>query len=460
VIRRVLVANRGEIAVRIIRACRALGIETVQVYSDADRDCLAVRLADRAVGIGRGPARESYLNAPSLLGAAIFGECDAIHPGYGFLSESGAFAEQCARKGFTFIGPQAEVICLMGDKAAALRIAGQAGVPTVPGSDGPVADPQAAATAASRLGYPVLLKAVAGGGGRGMRVVESARSLGKEFVAAQSEARAAFGDPGLYIERYLPDVRHVEVQLAGDGSSVIHLGERDCTIQRRHQKLIEESPSPVLDARSRESLCGSALRIARQVGLRNVSTAEFVLDNATREFFFIEMNTRLQVEHPVTEAVTGIDLVQLQIRLAAGEKLPLSQQEVRARGCAIECRVNAERMGGGFVPCPGTISGLRLPSGPRVRVDTHAYPGAAIPPYYDSLIAKLVVSGDSRPDAISRTRRALDELSIEGVESNIALHRSVMDHPRFQSGEFNTRFLDALFGADKPAASGAEIVRR
>jgi acetyl-CoA carboxylase biotin carboxylase subunit len=445
-IKRVLVANRGEIAVRIIRACRDLGIETVQVYSEPDAQSLAVKLADVAIGIGPASARESYLNQPALISAAILAGCDAIHPGYGFLAENPTFAELCRRKGFMFIGPQPEVIRMMGDKAEALAIARRTGVPTIPGSDGLVADSAQARAVAGAIGYPMLLKASGGGGGKGMRIVADPASLEREFTAAQSEARSAFGDPRLYIERYLTDIRHVEVQIVGDGRDVVHLGERDCTIQRRHQKLIEETPSPALDPRLRGAMTGAAVRLTRDAGYTSVGTVEFVLDNRTREFFFIEMNTRLQVEHPVTELVSGIDLVEEQIRIAAGAPLSFSQGDVSLSGCAIECRINAESAARGFAPQPGTITGLRMPAGPWVRVDTHAVAGCTIPPFYDSLIAKLIVYGSSRAETIARMQRALDEIEITGIETNVDLHRRIMASPRFQAGAFSTRFLDELLG--------------
>jgi acetyl-CoA carboxylase biotin carboxylase subunit len=454
-IKRVLVANRGEIAVRIVRACRDLGIETVQVHSEPDAGSLAVKLADVAIGIGPASARESYLNQPALISAAIFGGCDAIHPGYGFLAENAAFAELCRRKGFIFIGPQPEVIRMMGDKAEALAIARRAGVPTIPGSDGLVADVAQALAVASGVGYPILLKASGGGGGKGMRIVDDPALLERDFTAAQSEARSAFGDPRLYIERYLTDVRHVEVQIVGDGDDVVHLGERDCTIQRRHQKLVEETPSPALDERLRDAMTTAAVRLARDAGYRSVGTVEFVLDNGTREFFFIEMNTRLQVEHPVTEIVSGIDLVQEQIQIASGAPLSFSQSDVGLSGCAIECRINAESAARGFAPQPGTITGLRLPAGPWVRVDTHAVAGLVISPFYDSMIAKLIVHGSSRAQAIARMQRALDEIEIGGIETNVDLHRRIMASPRFQAGVFNTRFLDDLLG--DPAATEASL---
>jgi acetyl-CoA carboxylase biotin carboxylase subunit len=396
------------------------------------------------VNVGKAPARESYLNPMAIIGAAILSDCDAIHPGYGFLSENADFAELCARHGLIFIGPAPESIRQMGDKAVARSLARDAGVPTVPGSEGAIADVGEARSLADAMGYPVLLKAAAGGGGKGMRVVESSLSFEESFLAAQSEAQAAFADARIYLERYLTDIRHVEVQVLGDGESVIHLGERDCTIQRRHQKLVEETPSPALDARTREALTAAAVRLAQAVKYRSVGTIEFVLDNATRRFYFIEMNTRLQVEHPVTELVTGIDLVVHQLRVAGGERLSLAQQDVAPRGHAIECRINAENAERGFLPQPGTLTALRLPGGPWVRVDTHAFPGCVVPPYYDSLVAKLVTWGASRDEAIGRMRRALAECHIEGVATNIAFHSRVMDDVSFRQGAFNTAFIDTM----------------
>jgi acetyl-CoA carboxylase biotin carboxylase subunit len=422
------------------------------VYSDADADSLPVRLADQAIGIGRASARESYLNQAALISAAIFGDCDAIHPGHGFLAENAAFAELCRRKGFVFVGPQPEAIRLMGDKAAARALAVEAGVPVVPGSDGSVQDLDEARAVAARIGYPVLVKASGGGGGRGIRVVSGPENLRSELAAAQSEAGAAFSDPRVYLERYLTDIRHVEVQLVGDGSNVIHIGERDCTIQRRHQKLLEETPSPALDARIRQALTKAAVRLAQRVAYASLGTAEFILDNCTREFHFIEMNTRLQVEHPVTEMTSGIDLVELQLRLAGGEALVLLQQDVRPQGWAIECRINAESVERGFLPQPGTITNIHLPAGPGIRVDTHVSPGSVISPYYDSLIAKVIAYGRTRAEAIARMRGALGEFSIEGIESNVDLHRRILADVRFDAGIFNTGFIDTLLGGAQPKA--------
>jgi acetyl-CoA carboxylase, biotin carboxylase subunit len=446
-IRRLLVANRGEIAVRIVRACRDLGIESVQVHSDADRDSLAVRLAHRAVGIGPAPARESYLNAPALIAAARFTDCDAIHPGYGFLSESANFAELCARSNLVFVGPSPAHIRLMGDKAAARSAAQKAGVPVIPGSDGALSDPARLTEVARDVGYPLLIKASAGGGGKGMRVVESPRQLEQAFVAARSEADAAFSDPRVYIERYLPDVRHIEVQVLGDAGHAIHLGERDCTVQRRHQKLVEETPSPALDAAQRHHLTEAALRLARAVDYVNAGTMEFVFDNTTGEFFFIEMNTRLQVEHPVTEMATGVDLVVQQLRIASRDGLGLQQSDIRSQGHALECRINAEDTERDFLPQPGTITGLHLPTGPWVRVDTHAFAGCTVSPYYDSLVAKIIVHGPTRDQTLARMARALGELRIDGITTNLDLQRAIMADRRFMKARINTRFLEELPGA-------------
>lgn len=447
-IRRVLIANRGEIAVRVVRACRDLGIECVQAYSEADSGSLSVKLADAAVCIGNAPARESYLNLAAIVGAAILSGCDAVHPGYGFLSENAAFADHCGRNGLVFVGPSPGVINRMGDKAVARALAKDLGVPTVPGSDGAVAHVAEARTVADRIGYPVLLKAASGGGGKGMRIVGDPGAFDDAFVAAQSEAEGSFGDSRLYIERYLTDIRHVEVQVLGDGERVIHLGERDCTIQRRHQKLVEETPSPALDAGTRSRLTGAAVHLAEAVGYASAGTVEFVLDNRTRDFYFIEMNTRLQVEHPVTEMVTGIDLVAEQIRIASGERLAIRQEDVAPAGHAIECRINAESADRGFLPQPGTISGLHWPAGAWVRVDSHVSAGSVISPYYDSLMAKVIAWGATRNAAIARMRRALGECAIEGIETNLALHSRILDDLRFRRGEFNTGFIQTMHDSD------------
>jgi len=442
-VNRVLVANRGEIAVRVIRACRALGLETVTVYSEADRGALHTRLADRAVCIGPARAAESYLNVPAILAAALGTKCDAVHPGYGFLAENAAFAEACAEHGLRFVGPPPEAIRLMGDKLRAREIAAKVGVPVIPGSDGPLGSPADGARAAERIGYPLLLKAAAGGGGRGMRVIGSASELADGFRAAQAEAQAAFGDGTLYAERFLERVRHVEVQVLADREGhCLHLGERDCSVQRRHQKLLEEAPSPAVTPELRRAMGEAALALARHIGYENAGTVEFVLETGSGRYYFIEMNTRIQVEHPVTEMLTGIDLVAEQLRIAAGEPLRLSQADVRLEGHALECRINAEAPDEGFRPCPGVIREWVEPAGEGVRVDTHAFPGAAVPPFYDSLLAKLVVHGPDRPGAIERMRRALGTFHVEGIETTIRFHRRILAHPDFVGGRIHTRWVE------------------
>ncbi|WP_053570352.1 acetyl-CoA carboxylase biotin carboxylase subunit [Caballeronia cordobensis] len=440
--RRVLIANRGEIAVRIIRACRDLGIETVQVYSDADRDSLAVRLADRAVCIGPPRSSESYLNARFIVSAALVHGADAIHPGYGFLSENAGFAAMCEQEGVVFIGPSAHVISLMGDKAMARRMAEEAGVPTTPGSRGTVESPAQALEIAHEIGYPVLLKAAAGGGGRGMRVVYDPADLDTHFNDAAREAKAAFGDGSIYVEKFLTRVRHIEIQILSDGETILHLGERDCSAQRRNQKLLEESPSPALNEDLRAQIGDAAVRLCRHVGYRSAGTIECILDEPSGRFYFMEMNTRVQVEHPVTECVTGIDIVKEQIRIAQGEPLRIAQTDVRIHGHAIECRINAEDATQNFAPCPGLVREFHAPGGPGVRVDSHLFAGYRIPPYYDSLVAKLVVWGASRDEAIARMRRALGEMRVEGVTTTIPFHQSLLDDPHFARGEIHTRFVE------------------
>ena len=446
--RRILIANRGEIAVRVIRACRELGIESVQVYSDADRNSLAVRLADRALRIGGPRAADSYLNAAAVVGAALSCKADAIHPGYGFLSENADFAELCQQKGLIWIGPQPDVIRLMGDKAAARKAAAAANVPITPGSEGIVPDCESAARTATALGYPVLLKASAGGGGRGMRVVASENALRAAFSEAQSEALAAFGDRSLYVERYLTRVRHVEVQILGDRDGVLHVGERDCSSQRRHQKLVEESPANIGDD-LRSRMTEAAVRLAQSVGYMNAGTIEFIVDG--ERFYFMEMNTRIQVEHPVTEMVYGVDLVKSQIRVAAGESLGMSQRELVSKGHAIECRINAEDPERGFAPCPGTLSNFLPPGGPGVRVDSQLYSGYTVPPFYDSLVAKLIVWGADRAEAIRRMARALAEMRIDGITTTIPFHRRLLAEPTFLASRTYTRYIeDEFFARERP----------
>ena len=447
--KRVLVANRGEIAVRVIGACRTLGLETVSVYSEADRGALPTRLADRAVCIGPARAAESYLNVSAILAAALGTRCDAVHPGYGFLAENAAFAEACAEHGLRFVGPPPEVIRLMGDKLRAREVARKVGVPVVPGSQGPLLSP----SEAERFGYPLLLKASAGGGGRGMRVVRSPAELAGAFVAAQAEAQAAFGDGTLYAERFLARVRHVEVQVLADRfGTFLHLGERDCSAQRRHQKILEEGPSPAVTPDRREAMGELALALARHIGYENAGTVEFVLEPESGCFYFIEMNTRIQVEHPVTEMLTGLDLVAEQLRIAAGEPLQLTQADVRIAGHALECRINAEAPDEGFRPSPGVIGEWATPSGEGIRVDTHMFPGAAVPPSYDSLLAKVIVHAPDRMGAIERMRRALATFRVTGVETTIAFHRRILDHPDFVGGRIHSRWVEEELMTARSAA--------
>jgi len=450
-IKRVFVANRGEIAVRIIRACRDLGLQTVQAYSEADANSLPVRLADEAVCVGVAASKHSYLNHAALIGAAKASGADAIHPGYGFLSENADFAEQCEAAELVYIGAQPSVIRLMGDKAAARRLAAETGVPISHGSEDPLDNPERAAEVANRIGYPILVKAAAGGGGRGMRIVTTAADLRDSVERASMEAAAAFGSGAVYIEKYLHPVRHVEVQVLGDGKRVVHLGERDCTIQRRHQKLVEESPSSALTPGLRSRITESAVALASRVGYRSAGTIEYIVDEARQEFFFIEMNTRIQVEHPVTEMLTGLDLVALQIRIAAGEPLPFEQSQIRFTGHAIECRINAEDPERGFLPQPGTLTEYSAPSGPGVRVDSHAFPGYSLPPHYDSLIAKLIVLGTDREEARARMQRALREFHIVGVPTTVKFHQRLMAEPDFVTGNVHTRYLKDTMWAGHPA---------
>jgi len=442
-VKRVLVANRGEIAVRVIRACRALGLESVAVYSEPDRGALHTELADRAVCIGPARAAESYLNIPAILTAALGTGCDAVHPGYGFLAENPAFAEACAEHGLRFVGPPAHAIRLMGDKLRAREIAAKVGVPVVPGSDGPLASPAQVERVAARIGYPLLLKAAAGGGGRGMRVIRSRSQLAEWFLAASAEAQAAFGDATLYAERFLEGVRHVEVQILADhAGDCVHLGERDCSAQRRHQKVLEEAPSPAVTPALRTQMGEAALALTREIGYESAGTIEFVLEPETGRFYFIEMNTRIQVEHPVTEMLTGVDLVAAQLRIAAREPLGLSQTEIRLRGHALECRINAEAPDEGFRPSPGVVREWAAPAGEGIRVDTHIVPGATVPPFYDSLLAKLIVHAADRAAAIELGRRALGGFRVEGVETTIPFHVRILEHPQFVGGRIHTRWVE------------------
>jgi acetyl-CoA carboxylase biotin carboxylase subunit len=437
--KKILVANRGEIAVRVIRTCREMGIRTAAVYSEADRDALHVRLADEAFCVGPAPARDSYLNIPNIISTAELLGVDGVHPGYGFLAENPHFAEICQDCGITFIGPPATAIQKMGDKAAARQMMRKAGVPVVPGSDGPVRDEAAAFAAARETGYPLMIKAAAGGGGRGMRLVQSREDLRRALAAAQQEAEAAFGSGAVYVEKYLEAPRHVEVQILADGrGAVAALGERDCSVQRRHQKLLEEAPSPGVNPRLRRALVRAAVRAAEIVGYANAGTVEFLVDGEA--FYFMEMNTRIQVEHPVTEMLTGVDLVREQIRIAAGGRLTLPR-DGEPRGHAIECRINAEDPARDFLPSAGRLTAFIPPGGPGIRVDTHAFAGCTIPPYYDSLIAKVIAWGWDRDEAIARMRRALAEFEIGGVRTTIPLHLAVLDNTFFRRGEVYVDFV-------------------
>jgi len=440
---KILVANRGEIALRVICACKELGIASVAVYSEADRNSLHVRFADEAVCIGPARSSESYLNIPQVISAAEITNVDAIHPGYGFLSENANFAKVCEASEITFIGPKPEVIEMMGEKDRARREMKTAGLPTIPGSDGLVEGEDELAKEAERIGFPLILKAAAGGGGRGMRVVRNKQELLIAYQSARSEAQQAFGNPGVYMEKFLEHPRHIEIQVLGDQhGKVIHLGERECSIQRRHQKLVEESPSPVIDGKRRKELGNKVTKALEAIGYTNAGTVEFLMDT-DGSLYFIEMNTRIQVEHPVTEFVTGVDLVKAQIRIAAGEKMETATGEMSFTGHSIECRINAEDPET-FVPSAGRITTFQAPGGTGVRVDSAAYSGAVIPPYYDSLVAKLIVKGRDRAEAIGRMRRALEMFVIEGIKTSIPLQRRIMAHPDFVAGKFDTHFIEKM----------------
>jgi len=440
-IRKVLIANRGEIALRVLRACRELGIPAVVAYSEADRESLPVRLADEAICIGPAPAERSYNHIPAIISAAVVTGCDALHPGYGFLAENALLAEICEECGITFIGPRPQTLRALGDKAEARRLMQRAGLPIVPGSETPVRDASEARRIARKLGYPVLVKAAAGGGGRGMRIVREERELATALQVAQQEAQAAFGDPSVYLERYLERPRHVEVQILADQhGNIVAVGERDCSIQRRYQKLIEEAPAPDLSARVRDALHEAAVRGARAVGYVGAGTFEFLVDREGH-FYFTEANARLQVEHPVTEAVTGLDLVQWQLAIAAGERLALRERDLAPRGHAIEARVTAEDPDRDFAPRPGRIEQLVWPGGPGIRVDSHAYAGYVVPPHYDSLLGKVIAWGLDRAQAIERLDRALRETIIDGVPTPIPLLRRILQHPDFRASRHTTTFL-------------------
>ncbi|MFO0933816.1 MAG: acetyl-CoA carboxylase biotin carboxylase subunit [Planctomycetota bacterium] len=448
--KRILIANRGEIALRVIRACRELDIESVVVYSKADANAPWLDLADDAICIGPAPSAKSYLSIPNIISAAEIANVDAIHPGYGFLSENSHFAEICRSSNIEFIGPSVDAIHRMGNKSEAKAAAKKAGVPLVEGSDGPVASEAVALETARKIGYPVLIKAVSGGGGRGMRVAHNDISLVNSLLSAQAEAEAAFGDPSVYLEKYLEAPRHVEIQIMGDRrGEVVHLGERDCSIQRRHQKVVEEAPSPALSPDLRKKMGRAAVRLAKEVGYHGAGTVEFLVQG--KEFFFIEVNARIQVEHPVTEMLTRVDLVKTQILVAAGEQLPFKQDDITFEGHAIECRINAEDPDRAFAPSPGLITAYAAPGGPGVRIDSHARAGYRIPPNYDSMIGKLIVHAADREQAIRRMRRALDEYLIEGVKTTIPLLRRILGNSYFTAGDYSTRFLDQMLSAESSA---------
>jgi len=438
---KILVANRGEIAIRIIRACKELGIRTVAVYSEADKNSLHVEFADEAVCIGKAPAQESYLNISSIISAAEITDSDAIHPGYGFLAENAYFAEICESCGIKFIGPTSKNIRLMGDKIKAREIMRKAGLPLIPGSKTAVKTKEEALSLANKLGYPVILKAKAGGGGKGMRICHSDVRLIGAFMTAQSEAEASFGDSELYIEKFLHQPRHIEVQIAADNfGNVIHLGERDCSIQRRHQKLIEEAPSPVIDKKLRRKLGEMVTKAIKNINYTSVGTVEFLMDEEGN-FYFIEMNTRIQVEHPVTEEITGVDLVKLQILIAAGEKLNIKQEDISFSGSAIECRINAEDPENNFLPSCGNIDFCYLPGGKDIRVETHIYSGYSIPAYYDSLLAKIITKGKAREEALTKMNRALEELRIEPIKTTASFCRKIINDSDFRKGKYHTEFI-------------------
>ena len=446
--KKILIANRGEIALRIIRACKELGIATVAVYSEADRESLHVKFADEDVCIGPAKSQDSYLDPRRIISAAEVTNSDAIHPGYGFLAENSDFAEICESCHIKFIGPSSEMIKKMGDKVFAKKTMRKAGVPVVPGSEGVVSSTDEALSLAHQIGFPLMVKAAAGGGGKGMRIAKDETHLRKSLQMAQIEAKAAFGNPQVYIEKYIENPRHVEFQLLGDSfGNLIHLEERDCTIQRRHQKLLEESPSPGVSQKLREKMGESAIKAGKEISYESAGTVEFLLDK-DGNFYFMEMNTRIQVEHPVTEEVTDVDLIKEQIKIASGEKLSYGQEEIQIRGHAIECRINAEDPDRDFLPTPGMIKSFHVPGGHGIRVDTHAYAKYVIPPFYDSMIAKLIVLGKTREEAILKVRRALEEFIIEGVSSTISFHKKILSDTRFVSGKFDTSFVESMLSQE------------
>ncbi len=448
---KILIANRGEIAVRVIRACKEMGIRTVAVYSEADADSLHVKMADESVCIGAAASASSYRNIPSLISAAEIADVEAIHPGYGFLAENAHFAEICESCKIKFIGPHPEAIRAMGDKIEAKKVMGKAGVPLIPGSPGVVKTKEEAMKIANQIGYPVIIKASAGGGGKGMRVAHNDVRIVSAFMTAQSEAEASFGVPDVYIEKYIDQPRHTEIQVIGDNfGHVVSLGERDCSVQRRHQKLIEESPSPAVDAKLRKRMGEAAVKGAKAVNYNSVGTMEFLTD-VHGNFYFMEMNTRIQVEHPVTELVTGIDLIKEQIKVAAGLRLPFAQEDIHFKGHAIECRINAEDPDMNFMPCPGQVQLYHAPGGPNVRVDSHLFTGYKVPPHYDSLLAKVIVYGKDRPEAIQTMLRALDEMAVDPLKTTIGFHKKVLNDPAFVSGKFATDFVEKFFASQKPS---------
>ncbi len=442
---RILIANRGEIALRIIRACKELGIETVIVYSEADKSASYLKLADQAICIGPGPAAESYLNIPRIIAAAEVADVQAIHPGFGFLSENAHFAEICRSCKIEFIGPSVESMQMLGSKLASKELAKKNHVPLTPGSNGAITTEEQAVEVAQRIGFPVIIKASAGGGGRGMRVAHNEITLKSSIKAAQSEAEAAFKDGTIFIEKYHEEPRHVEVQILGDKyGHVVHLWERDCTLQRRHQKLVEESPCPVIDQATREELCNAAVRLAKAAGYYSACTCEFIMDK-DRKFYFLEVNTRIQVEHPVTELVTGVDLIKWQLKIASGEKLTLQQKDIPQNGHAIECRINAEDPDRNFTPSPGTLDEFIAPGGPGVRLETHAHQGYRVPPNYDSMIAKLLTHAPTRDEAITVMRRALDEFRISPIKTTIPLHRQIMANQQFRTAKIDTGWIERTY---------------
>lgn len=445
---KVLIANRGEIALRVVRACQELDIPTVAVYSQADADSLHVKLADESYCIGPASSQRSYLHLPAILSTAVVTGADAIHPGYGFLSENANFADICEEHRIKFIGPSMKAITSMGDKSSARDTMKRAGVPVVPGSNGLITVDSEAFDLAEAIGYPVIIKATAGGGGRGMRIAKDSNQLGQALNSARSEAAASFGDGGVYIEKYLKPIRHVEIQILADShGNCVHLGERDCSVQRRHQKLIEESPSPALTPELRKQMGNAAVLAAKEINYEGAGTVEFIL--AEDKFYFMEMNTRIQVEHPVTEMITGVDLIKEQIRVAQGAELPFTQEEIEFRGHSIECRINAEDPDRNFLPSPGKIDAYITPGGPGVRVDSHCYPGYNIPPFYDSLVSKLIVWGTDRNEAIQRMQRALDEYAITGINTTIPFHQLVLAHSVFQQGDVTTDFIEKYMTPNK-----------